>query len=261
MKLQSRHVIVTGAASGIGAALARRFAREGAAGVVIADLASAREPLEAVAGEIGGLAVTCDVTREADIKALVAAARARYGPVDVFFSNAGISLRGHEESPDADWDLSWRVHVMAHVYAARAVLPEMLERGSGYLASTASAAGLLASVGSATYGVTKHAAVALAEHLSIQYGGRGIRVSVLCPQAVDTPMYRRPGLKAAGLDGVATPEAVADGVVRAMDEERFLILSHPEVAEYMKRKAVDPDRWLAGMRRLLGKALSGSLKS
>jgi len=261
MKLEGKHIIVTGAASGIGAALARRFAQEGAAGVVVADLAAAKEPLEALAREIGGLAVTCDVSREADIKSLVTTARDRFGPIDVFFSNAGVSLRGHEESPDADWDLSWRVHVMAHVFAARAVLPEMLARGSGYIASTASAAGLLASVGSATYGVTKHASVALAEHLAIQYGDRGIRVSVLCPQAVDTPMYRRPGVKAAGLDGVATPEAVADCVVRAMDEERFLILPHPEVADYLKRKAVDPDRWLTGMRRLLAKALSGSLKS
>ncbi|MGE0700861.1 MAG: SDR family oxidoreductase, partial [Hyphomicrobiaceae bacterium] len=194
-----------------------------------------------------------------DIQALTAAAKARFGPIDVFFSNAGISLRGHEEAPDEAWEQSWRVHVMAHVYASRAVLPDMLSRGGGYLACTASAAGLLASVGSAPYGVTKHAAVAFAEHLAIQYGDRGIRVSVLCPQAVDTPMYRKPGVKAAGLDGVATPEAVAECVVRAMDEERFLILSHPEVAEYMKRKAVDPDRWLAGMRRLLGKALSGKL--
>lgn len=159
MKLEGKHIIVTGAASGIGAALARRFAREGAAGVVVADLASAKEPLEALAREIGGLAVTCDVTQEADIKALVASARDKFGPIDVFFSNAGVSLRGHEQSPDADWDLSWKVHVMAHVYAARAVLPEMIERGNGYLASTASAAGLLASVGSATYGVTKHGSV------------------------------------------------------------------------------------------------------
>lgn len=260
MKLAGKTIIVTGAASGIGAALARRFAVEKPAGLVLADLASSMRQLETVAKEAGGTAVACNVSQEADIQALVAAAKAKHGPVDVFFSNAGISRRGHEEAPDDVWDLSWRVHVMAHVYAARAVLPDMLARGSGYLASTASAAGLLASVGSAPYGVTKHAAVALAEHLSIQYGGRGIRVSVLCPQAVDTPMYRSPGVKAAGLDGVATPEAVAECVVAGMDEERFLLLPHPEVGEYMKRKAVDPDRWLGGMRRLLGKALSGALK-
>lgn len=261
MKLKDKHVVVTGAASGIGAALARRFAAEGARGVVVADLAAARAPLEGVAREIGGLAVACDVARESDIQALITAAKARFGPVDVLFSNAGVSLRGHEEAPDPDWDLSWRVHVMAHVYATRAVLPDMLAGGEGYLASTASAAGLLASVGSAPYGVTKHAAVALAEHLAIQYGARGIRVSVLCPQAVDTPMYRRPGVKAAGFDGVATPEAVAECVVRGMEAETFLLLPHPEVADYMKRKANDPDRWLAGMRRVLGKALSAAGKA
>ena len=260
MQLRDKTIVVTGAASGIGAALARRFAAEGPRGIVVADLPGARGPLEALAGEIGGLAVACDVTREAEIQALARAAKERFGMVDVFFSNAGISLRGHEEAPDADWDASWRVHVMAHVYAARAVLPDMLAAGSGYLVNTASAAGLLASVGSATYGVTKHAAVALAEHLAIQYADRGVRVSVLCPQAVDTPMYRRPGVKTAGLDGVATPEAVADIVVEALDKERFLILSHPEVADYMKRKAGDPDRWLAGMRRLLAKVKTGVIK-
>lgn len=260
MKLQDKHVVVTGAASGIGAALARRFAAEGARGIVVADLAAAKATLEAVAAEIGGLAVACDVAREADIKALVATATAKYGPIDVFFSNAGISRRGHEEAPDADWEASWQIHVMAHVYASRAVLPDMLVRGSGYLVSTASAAGLLASVGSAPYGVTKHAAVALAEHLAIQYGNRGIRVSVLCPQAVDTPMYRKPGVKAAGLDGVATPEAVAECVVRGMEAEKFLLLPHPEVADYMARKAGDPDRWLSGMRRLLGKVRDGIVK-
>ncbi len=259
MQLKDKHIIVTGAASGIGAALARRFAAEGAKGVVVADLDSQRSALEAVAKEIGGLAVTCDVACEADVKTLVASARDRFGPVDVFFSNAGVSIRGHENSPDTDWETSWRVNVMAHVYAARAVVPGMLERGSGYIVSTASAAGLLASVGSATYGVTKHAAVAFAEHLSIQYGGRGIRVSVLCPQAVDTPMYRRPGVKTAGLDGVSTPEQVAQCVVETMAAETFLILPHQEVKAYMQRKATDPDRWLQGMRRLLAKALTGEV--
>lgn len=260
MKLRDKHIIVTGAASGIGAALARRFAAEGAAGVVVADQAAASPSLEVVAREIGGMAVTCDVTSEAEINSLVSSATAKFGPVDIFFSNAGISRRGHEDAADADWEDSWRVHVMSHVYAARAVLPGMLARGSGYLVSTASAAGLLASVGSAPYGVTKHAAVALAEHLAIQHGDRGIRVSVLCPQAVDTPMFRTPGVKAAGLDGVATPEAVAECVVRAMEKETFLILPHPEVADYMQRKATDPDRWLAGMRRLLGKVRCGTVK-
>jgi NAD(P)-dependent dehydrogenase (short-subunit alcohol dehydrogenase family) len=260
MKLKNTHIIVTGAAGGIGAALARRFAAEGARGVVVADVAATRDTLEALARDIGGLAVPCDVSREADIKALVVAAKARFGPVDVFFSNAGISRKGHEDALDADWEDSWRVHVMSHVFACRAVVPDMLARGSGYLVSTASAAGLLASMGSAPYGVTKHAAVALAEHLAIQYGDRGIRVSVLCPQAVDTPMYRGAGTQAAGVDGIASPQDVAERVVAAMDKETFLILSHPEVVEYMKRKAADPDRWLTGMRRLLGKLHSGAVK-
>ena len=253
MKLKDRHVVVTGAASGIGAALARRFAAEGARGVVVADLPAAKAALDAVARETGGLAVACDVARESDIQALVAAAKGRFGPIDLFFSNAGLSRDGHEGAPDSDWDLMWRVHVMAHVWVARAVLPDMLARGEGYLASTASAAGLLASMSSSPYGVTKHAAVALAEHLAIQHGAHGIRVSVLCPQAVDTPLYRAIGSDAAAVDGIASPEAVAEVVVRGLDEERFLILTHPQVADYMQRKAVDRDRWLAGMRRLLGK--------
>ncbi len=257
MHLRDKHIVLTGAAGGIGAALARRFQAEGARGLVLADVAAVRGPLEALARETGGLAVVCDVGKEADIQALVAAAKAKYGAIDLFFSNAGISVRGFEDASDADWDISWRVHVMAHVFACRAVLPDMLARGEGYLASTASAAGLLASVGSAPYGVTKHAAVALSEHMAIQYRDRGIRFSVLCPQAVDTPMYRTPGVKAAGLDGVATPEAVADCVVRGLEAESFLILPHPEVAEYMKRKAGDPERWLSGMRRLVQKVKSG----
>jgi NAD(P)-dependent dehydrogenase (short-subunit alcohol dehydrogenase family) len=256
MKLTDKHVIVTGAASGIGAALVRRFKAEGARGVVCADLPASGAALDAIAREIGGLAVACDVSREEDIQSLVASAKAKFGPVDVFFSNAGISRKGHEDALDADWEASWRVHVMAHVFACRAVVPDMLARGEGYLVSTASAAGLLASMGSAPYGVTKHAAVALAEHLAIQYGDRGIRVSVLCPQAVDTPMYRGAGTQAAGVDGIATPEAAAECVVRGIDKEAFLILTHPEVADYMTRKAADPDRWLTGMRRLLTKIRS-----
>jgi NAD(P)-dependent dehydrogenase (short-subunit alcohol dehydrogenase family) len=256
MKLKDKHVVVTGAASGIGAALARRFAAEGAR-VVVADLAGSKPALDAVARETGGLAVAADVGREGDIQALVAAAEARFGPIDLYFSNAGLSRNGHEDAPDADWDLMWRVHVMSHVWASRAVLPGMLARGEGYLASTASAAGLLASMSSAPYGVTKHAAVALAEHLAIQYGGRGIRVSVLCPQAVDTPLYRAIGTDAAAVDGIATPEDVAEIVVRGIEAERFLILTHPQVEDYVKRKAIDRERWLGGMRRLLGKLRGG----
>ena len=253
MNLQGKHIVLTGAASGIGAALARKFAAEKPRGLVLADLAAAKPALEAIARETGASAVACDVSKEHDIQALVAAAKAANGPVDVFYSNAGISRRGHEDASNADWEASWQVHVMSHVYACRAVLPDMLAQGEGYLVSTASAAGLLVSTESAPYTVTKHAAVALAEHMAIQYGDRGIRVSVLCPQAVDTPMYRGSGSTAAGVDGIMAPDAVAAIVVQAMRDEKFLILSHPQVLDYVKRKAVDVDRWLGGMRRMLAK--------
>ena len=186
MKVEGKVAVVTGAASGIGRALARRFAREGARGVAVADVQAG--PLRAVADEIGGLAVPCDATDERAVQALVAAAEERFGPIDVFCSNAGVANDGGEEAPDEEWRLNFDLHVMAHVYAARAVAPNMAARGSGYLVNTASAAGLLTHVGSATYAVTKHAAVALAEFLAIAYGDRGVRVSVLCPQAVRTAM-------------------------------------------------------------------------
>ncbi len=252
MHIKDKVCVVTGAASGIGEATARAYAEAGARGVVVADLRNSRERLAKVAGDIDGLAVTCDVGEEADIKALVAAAEDKYGPIDIFFSNAGLSRKGQETASDADWDVSWRVHVMSHVFAARAVVPGMLARGSGYLLNTASAAGLLASLNSMPYGVTKNAAVALAEHLAVQYGDRGIRVSVLCPQSVQTGMTM-PGPSAARVDGVMQPEEVARIVIAAMAEERFLILSHPTVAEYVLRKASNRDRWLAGMRRLRDK--------
>jgi NAD(P)-dependent dehydrogenase (short-subunit alcohol dehydrogenase family) len=238
MHVKDKICVVTGAASGIGEAVARAYAQAGARGVVVADLKSSRERLASVAGDIDGFAVTADVGQESDIQALISAAEARFGPVDIFFS-----------ASDADWEVSWRVHVMSHVFAARALVPGMLARGSGYLLNTASAAGLLASLNSMPYGVTKHAAVALAEHLAIQYGDRGIRISVLCPQSVQTGMTTA-GPSAARVDGVMQPPEVARIVIEAMEAERFLILSHPSVHEYMQRKASGIDRWLAGMRRL-----------
>ncbi len=239
--------VVTGAASGIGEAVARAYAEAGARGVVIADLNA--EKLAAVAADIGALAVPTDVSKEADIKALIAAAEAKFGPVDVYYSNAGISRSGMEDASDADWDLNWRVHVLSHVFAARVLVPGMLARGSGYLLNTASAAGLLTSMNSMAYGVTKSAAVSLAEHLAIQYGDRGICVSVLCPQSVLTGMTSgRPG--AASVDGVMTAAEVAHIVLDAMEAERFMILSHPAVHEYEQRKTRDRNRWLTGMRRL-----------
>lgn len=258
MKVQDKVCVVTGAAGGIGEAIARRYAREGARGVVVADRDAGR--LEAVAKDIGGIAVACDVGREADVKKLVAEAERRYGPVDIFFSNAGIGRGGHEDASDQDWADSWAIHVMAHVYAARALVPGMLARKSGYLLNTASAAGLLASMGSAPYGVTKHAAVALAEHLSIQYGDKGICVSVLCPQAVDTNMLRMAGAGAASVDGVLHTDAVAQTVIEVMEAETFLILPHPEVSQYMTRKIGDYDRWLRGMRRLRDKSGEGQAR-
>jgi len=249
MKLKDRVVVVTGGASGIGEALARRFAAEGASAVVVADLDG--EGAKRVAAEINGVAHKVDVGVEADIQRLVNETLARFGHIDLFCSNAGIIFIGGVESSNDQWEKIWNVNVMAHVYAARAVLPSMLARGEGYLLHTASAAGLLAQIGSATYSVTKHAAVALAEWLSITHGDQGIKVSVLCPQAVRTNMLL--GIEdggVAGVDGVLEPSRVAEVVVEGLATERFLILPHPEVAEYARRKTADYDRWLNGMRRL-----------
>ena len=248
MEIAGKSVVVMGAASGIGRALARRFARAGARGVVVADLQ--REALQSVADEVEGLAVACDVTDEGAIQGLVAAAEDRFGPIEVFCSNAGVAYHGGEESIDEEWRLSWDLHVMAHVYAARAVAPKMAARGSGYLVNTASAAGLLTHVESATYAVTKHAAVAFAEYLAIAYGDRGVRVSVLCPQAVRTAMTAGREDGVASVDGMIEPEELADCVVETMAREDFLILPHPVVLGYLRRKTADYDRWLSGMRGL-----------
>ena len=255
MELKDRHAVVTGAASVIGRALAQRFAAEGAR-TTVADLDEAGA--ETVASEIGGLAVRTDVSEQREIDALIARAEQHNGPVDVFFSNAGVPGPGGGpiEAPLDAWQQTWEVNVMAHVWAARALLPKMLERGDGYLANTASAAGLLTHVAALPYTVTKHAAVALAEWLSINYRDEGIKVSCLCPQAVRTPMMVATVDDSSGASVLASgdmiePEDVAEVTVEAMREERFLILPHPEVAKYMAVKATEPERWLAGMRRLL----------
>jgi NAD(P)-dependent dehydrogenase (short-subunit alcohol dehydrogenase family) len=250
MKLKDKVAVVTGGANGIGRALCERFAAEGARGVVVADLDI--EHGETLAREIGGLAIKTNVAVEAEILNLVNEATAAYGQIDLFCSNAGIGTPGGADEPNEIWQRIWEVNVMAHIYAARHVLPGMLARGEGYILATASAAGLLAQIGSAPYSVTKHAAVAFAEWLSITHGDAGIRVSCLCPQGVNTDLLRRsaggPGefLRANALE----PSDVADAVVKALEEERFLVLPHPEVAEYFSRKATDYDRWLRGMRRL-----------
>jgi NAD(P)-dependent dehydrogenase (short-subunit alcohol dehydrogenase family) len=252
VELEGRHVVVTGAGRGIGRALALRFADEGARAVVVSDLDP--DTTRAAAREVGGLGVPADVGREEDIRALIARAEEADGPIDLFFSNAGITgPSGGPEILDADWDLLWRVNTLSHVWAARALLPGMLERGEGYLCSTASAAGLIAQLGAIGYTVTKHAAVAVAEWLSMTYGDRGIRVSCLCPQYVRTPMVTEGELPVDKLEQVATilePEQVADAVVEAIREERLLILPHPEVGTYMAHRGGDHERWLRGMRRL-----------
>lgn len=250
MDIRDKVVVVTGGASGIGAGLAQRFAREGARGIVVADVNFERA--EGVARGIGpaAIAVRCDVSRETEIRALADRARERFGRIDVYCSNAGIlGPLGGIELDDALWDKMWQVHGMAHIWAARAVLPEMLERGEGYFLVTASAAGLLNIVETAPYGVTKHAAVAVAEWLRMAYGRKGIRVSCLCPQSVQTDMTRD-GSGSAAVNGVLTPEQVAEVVVQTMREERFLALPHPEVAKYFLNKAQDYDRWLGGMQKL-----------
>tara|TARA_B100000676_G_C18080513_1_gene850829 strand:+ start:2145 stop:2912 length:768 start_codon:yes stop_codon:yes gene_type:complete len=249
--IAGKNIVITGAASGIGRALARCFKAEGAAGLCLADLD--RDGVAEVARELGAIAQPTDVSREADVQALVNTAEAELGSIDVFCSNAGIAQMGDEFASNDDWQRNWDIHVMGHVFAARAVAPKMIERGRGYLVNTASAAGLLSHVHSATYSVTKHAAVALGEWLSINYGERGIKVSVLCPQAVRTAMTvgREGGV--ASLDGMMEPDVLAECVVQTMAREEFLILPHPEVLDYLQRKTADYDRWLQGMRRLKGR--------
>lgn len=260
MDIRDKVAIVTGGASGIGTAIAERFAAVGARGVVVADINLAQA--EAVARRInatGGdraVALRCDVSSEADIQALVAATRARFGRIDIFMSNAGIlGERGGFELEDGLWDNMWQVHGMAHVWAARAVVPEMVARGEGYFLVTASAAGLLTIVESAPYAVTKHAALAFAEWLRVAYGRRGVRVSCLCPQGVQTAMTASGG-GSASVDGMLMPAQVADDVVAAMRGETFLVLPHPEVLEYFRRKGQDYDRWLGGMQKIHAQASS-----
>ncbi len=249
MQVQDKIIVVTGGASGIGRTLAIRFAAEGARKVIVADLNE--DGIAAVAKEIDGLAVAANVGVEGDIINLVKATESQAGPIDLFCSNAGIAVYGDLDNSNEEWQRVWDVNLMSHVYAARAVVPGMIERGGGYLLNTASAAGLLSQIGSSTYAVTKHAAVGFAEWLSITYGNRGIKVSLLCPQAVRTAMTA--GLEdggVAGVDGMIEPEELVDAVMETLATERFLCLPHPQVLEYMQRKTGDYDRWLKGMRRL-----------
>jgi NAD(P)-dependent dehydrogenase (short-subunit alcohol dehydrogenase family) len=264
VELSGSTIVVTGGARGIGAALARRFAAEGAAAVVVADLDL--DGATAVADDIGAVATPyrVDVSSEGEVATLVSDVLDRFGHVDLFCSNAGITTGAGLDGDLAVWERAWGINVLSHIHAARAVVPSMLARGSGYLLNTCSAAGLLTAMDDAPYAVTKHAAVAFAEWLSITYRDRGIGVSALCPQGVDTDMLR--GGLAAGHRGarvtaasgrVLSAEEVAESVVEGLQAERFLILPHPEVATYELRRAQDRDRWLGAMRKL-GAASSGS---
>jgi NAD(P)-dependent dehydrogenase (short-subunit alcohol dehydrogenase family) len=248
MEVSGRVVVVTGGGSGIGAALCRAFASAGAAGVIVADINSAGA--EAVAREVGGVAVTTDVTDESAVRDLVAFTVGRHGRLDIYCSNAGVAIGGGPEAPDEAWQRSWEVHVMAHVYAARALLPAILERGEGYFLGTVSAAGLVNHVAAAPYAVTKAAGLSFLEWLAIAHGAQGLRVSALCPQGVRTPMLALAGEKDFLFAGALEADDVAACVLLGMADERFLILPHPEVREYFGRKASDYDRWLRGMQRL-----------
>ncbi|MFL5885373.1 MAG: SDR family oxidoreductase [Thermoleophilaceae bacterium] len=261
MEVSGKVAVVTGGASGIGRAMALRFADEGARGVVVADLDEGGT--ESVAREVGpkGLGLACDVSDEAEVAKLIESAEEAFGPVDLFCANAGVANGLGLDTPDEVWELTFGVNVNAHIYAARRLVPAWLERGEGYFLSTASAAGLLTQIGDVSYAVTKHAAVAFAEWLSVTYGERGVGVSCLCPMGVRTPLLLQGLEDAAGPESLGAkvvaaagdllePEEVADHVIEGLRDERFLILPHPVVGEFMRRRGDDHERWLAGMRRL-----------
>jgi NAD(P)-dependent dehydrogenase (short-subunit alcohol dehydrogenase family) len=253
MQVKDKVILVTGGGNGIGAALCRRFKHEGARGIAVADIDA--QGANQVAQEIGGTAIVADVSIESDIIRMVAETEKQHGPIDLFCSNAGVAFAdepgGRATScPNEKWQKAWEINVMAHVYAARAVLPGMIARGEGYLLQTVSAAGLLNQIGSASYSTTKHAAIGFAESLAITHGDDGIKVSVICPQAVATQMIG--DVEDGGpqsVDGILTPEEVATSVIAGLAEEIFLILPHERVRLYMSRKNSDYDRWLEGMRR------------
>lgn len=247
MELREKTVVVTGAAGGIGKGLAERFAQDGAT-VVCSDVDP--QGAQDVADRVGGHAFACDVSSEAQIKALIDHVESEIGPIDLFCANAGILTLGGLDVPDEDWNRIWDINVMSHVWMARHLVPRLLDRGHGYILITASAAGLLNQPGAAPYGVTKHAAVGFAEWLSLTYGHKGLRVSVLCPQAVRSHMTRGHETSVAAIDGMLEPEDVAEACVEAIRAEQFLVLPHPQVLDYIRLKAADYDRWLEGMRKL-----------
>ena len=254
MRVKDKVVVVTGGAKGIGQGLCERFHKEGARKVIVADIDEAGA--KAVAAAIGGEAHRCDVTKEADIVHLVTDVENRIGPIDLFCSNAGVAtgMNPLTENAAGDsndlWNFGWQVHVMAHVYAARILVPRMKARGGGYFLQTISAAGLLSQVGSAVYATTKHAAVGFAENLAFTHRGDNIRVSMLCPQGVDTPLLRALPMGPQSKDGILSAEAVADAVIEGLNQETFVILPHKEVIGYMQGKINNYDRWIGGMAKL-----------
>jgi NAD(P)-dependent dehydrogenase (short-subunit alcohol dehydrogenase family) len=261
VKLQGRTVVVTGAAGGIGGALVRGLIERGARNVVAADLDSAG--VESLAAELGPsvAARALDVTDESATEALIDEIEETVAPIDVWFANAGVALGSWPEAPDQEWERQWQVNVMSHVYAARALVPRWIERDGGHLVTTASMAGILSSAGDAAYSATKHAALGLAEWLAFTYGDRGVRVSCVCPGAVDTAMLRAgaggDAAKASAVIGGGDVLSAADaaaGILDAVEQDRFLILTHPEMQEFMIGKAQDPERWIRGMTRLWARA-------
>lgn len=248
MELKDRIAVVTGAAGGIGKALAHAFRDEGAKLIICSDING--DGAAETANEVGGIAFTTDVSREADIQTMIETVEEQHGPIDLFCSNAGIATMGGPETSNAAWQKIWEINTMSHVWAARHVVPRMAARGGGYLLNTSSAAGLLSQIGSAPYAVTKHAAVGLAEWLALTYGDDGIKVSVLCPQSVRTAMTAGQEEAVAAADGMLEPGPVAQCCVQAIRDETFLVLPHAEVLTYMRRKTDDYDRWIGGMRKL-----------
>ncbi len=247
MELSGKTVVITGAAGGIGKGLAERFSADGAT-VVCSDIDGASA--QALVEEIGGHAFPCDVSSEAQIKALIKHVEDEIAPIDLFCANAGILTLGGLDVPDEDWNRIWDINVMSHVWMARHLVPRFVKRGHGYIMITASAAGLLNQPGAAPYGVTKHATIGFAEWLALTYGHKGLKVSALCPQAVRSEMTRGHETSVAAIDGMLEPEDVAQACVDGIRAEQFLILPHPEVLEYIRHKTADYDRWLLGMNKL-----------
>lgn len=249
MEIEGKIIVVTGAASGIGKALAARFKAEGAQQIVAVDLNESGAA--ATADELGCVSMGADVSIEDNIANVIEKTEAEVGAIDLFCSNAGIAMGPDLSSPNDEWHKSWNVNVMPHVYAARHLVPRMVARGGGYFLNTASAAGLLNQIGGAAYGVTKHASVGFGEWLAMTHGHEGIKVSMLCPQAVNTPLIGdNPSTQSAAVDGIMEPEELAETVITGLRDESFLILPHPEVLDYMRRKTADYDRWISGMSRL-----------